>query len=231
MDIHAKALRCVPRPFWVRTVCVVFGLMVLTAGTTATIAKPSATLESAAPITVLFLGDSLTEGLNLPRGQAFPEVIGRLLETKGRPGVKIINGGISGSTSASGPGRLKWHLKSPDKAKILVLELGANDGLRGLDPQQLEKNLSTTIALAKDHQMAVLLCGMRLPPNYGQAYADQFASVFPRVAAASKASLIPFLLDGVAGNPALNLADGLHPNAEGYKIVAATVLKYLEPLL
>ena len=185
---------------------------------------------AAGQVRVLCLGDSLTEGYMLGKDQAWPALVEGALTQKGYK-VALINAGISGSTTASGASRLQWHLKGKDPAHILVLALGANDGLRGLDVAAAKKNLIATIRLAKQAKMSVLLAGMRIPPNYGAAYADSFHKIFGEIAAEENIPLLPFLLEGVGGEPSLNLPDGIHPNAKGYQIVAKTMLRALEPLL
>lgn len=175
--------------------------------------------------TILFLGDSLTEGYQLQKEEAFPALIEKELRKKD-PSVKVINGGVAGATSASGLKRLDWYLKSrPD---IMVLALGANDGLRGIKVEETEKNLSAAVKEAQKRNIKVILAGMMIPTNMGEDYRTKFKNVFPKVASTYKLPLIPFLLEGVAGVPKLNLPDGLHPNPAGYEIVAKTVLKYLE---
>lgn len=181
--------------------------------------------------TILFLGDSLTEGYNIPKESAYPAVVGQLFASNGYKNIKVINAGVSGSTTASATSRLRWHLRSKEKADILVLALGANDGLRGLDTNAMRKNLVQTIAVAKKEKMAVVLAGMKVPPNYGKDYSDRFEKTFADIAAAEGATLIPFLLEGVGGEPKYNLPDGIHPNVEGAKIIANTVYKILEPIL
>lgn len=181
--------------------------------------------------TILFLGDSITEGYNLPKEAAYPAVVGQTLANNGYKNIRIINAGVSGSTTASAPPRLRWHLRSKDKADILFLALGANDGLRGLDTKAMKKNLVETIAIAKKEKMTVMLAGMKMPPNYGKDYADRFEKTFAEIATEENVTLIPFLLEGVGGEPKFNLPDGIHPNVEGAKIIAKTVYKFLEPLL
>jgi acyl-CoA thioesterase I len=178
--------------------------------------------------TVLFIGDSLTEGYQLAKEDAYPAVIERSLKPK-YPGLKIINAGVSGATTASGPARMSWYLKS--KPDIIVLALGANDGLRGLDLSESEKNLSAIIERAQSQSIQVLLVGMKMPPNYGASYRQKFEKLFPQLAQKYKLPLVPFILEGVGGNPKLNLPDGIHPNVEGQKVMASIVQKYLEPLL
>lgn len=177
---------------------------------------------------ILFLGDSLTEGYNLPKEQAYPTLIEEILKKEGKQ-VICVNAGISGSTSASGLSRLKWHLKN--KPDILVLALGANDGLRGLAPQMTEKNLSDIIVEAQRQNIKILLAGIRIPRNMGRQYLKDFEAVYPRLAKQYNIPLIPFVLEGIAGNDSLNLPDRIHPNAEGHKIMAQTILKGLRGLL
>lgn len=179
--------------------------------------------------TILFLGDSLTEGLGLDERENFPSLIARRLEADGRADVEVVNAGVSGSTSASGLSRLQWFARSePD---LLVLALGANDGLRGLDVNEMKKNLAATIEFAQANGIAVALTGMLVPPNMGPDYTSAFAQVFPDLATQYDLPLLPFLLEGVAAVPELNQADGIHPNVEGAKIVAETVYEFLLPLL
>jgi acyl-CoA thioesterase-1 len=149
----------------------------------------------------------------------------------------VINAGISGSTTASGLGRLRWQLKAFEKylsekrPLVLILALGANDGLRGLDLDQTKSNLQSIIDLARKHKIKVLLAGMQIPPNYGADYAKKFKHIFTDLSKNPDVTLLPFLLEGVAANPQLNQAAGIHPNETGHKIIAATVRQYLEPLL
>jgi acyl-CoA thioesterase I len=190
-----------------------------------------ADLAMALPTTVLCLGDSLTEGYGLSKEEAWPAVLDGLIKAEGITDVSVINAGISGSTSASAVSRLKWHLKSLKKPAIVILELGPNDGLRGLDPRATESNLLNVIRLAKDNDLRVLLAGMQMPPNYGPKYTEEFKLVFPRLAKSQGLDLIPFFLEGVAAQSKLNLADGIHPNADGYKVIAKTVWRYLKPMV
>jgi acyl-CoA thioesterase I len=180
--------------------------------------------------TILFYGDSLTAGYGLDKEQAFPAIIERVINTA-EDKYKVINAGLSGETTAGGLSRLNWILKEP--VDIFVLELGANDGLRGLPLDQTENNLQTIIDRVKEQNpnVRVIIAGMMVPPNLGQQYTDEFKAIFPRLAKKNKASLIPFLLNGVAGKEDLNLTDGIHPNVEGHKIVADNVMMVLKPLL
>lgn len=185
-----------------------------------------APVKRTAPL-VIFLGDSLTAGYGLTPDRAFPALVGEALAREGRP-IRVVNAGVSGDTSAGGLRRIPWILSQ--KPDVVVLELGANDGLRGQDAD-LEKNLAGIIKAARATGARVLLLGMKLPPNYGAAYTRDFARIYPEVAQRFGVPLVPFLLEGVAGRPELNLADGLHPNAEGQKIVAENVLPKLRQLV
>jgi acyl-CoA thioesterase-1 len=178
---------------------------------------------------VLCLGDSLTEGYGVAPEQSYPSLLERRLRAAGHPEARVINAGISGSTSASAASRLRWQLAgAPD---VLILALGANDGLRGVDLAETRKNLDSAIALAREAGVRVVLAGMKLPPNYGPDYTSGFESLFPELARERDVALIPFLLDGVAAQPELNLPDGIHPNARGYERVVENVLPVLLPLL
>ena len=179
--------------------------------------------------TILFLGDSLTAGYGLDESQSFPSLVGHKLSAEGHGNIRILNGGVSGATSASGLSRLQWYLHSqPD---LMLLALGANDGLRGLSVAEMENNLRTTIELAQDNGMQVALAGMLIPPNLGPEYTEAFAAVFPTLAAEYNLPFLPFLLDGVAADPALNQSDGIHQTAAGTRIVAERVYQFLQPLL
>ncbi|PZR30444.1 MAG: arylesterase [Azospira oryzae] len=180
--------------------------------------------------TILFFGDSLTAGYGLSTEEAFPNLIEKQLLKKGKK-VKVVNAGLSGETSAGGLSRLDWILKQP--VEVFVLELGANDGLRGLPLDQTRNNLQAIIDKVKKKypQTKIVLAGMMVPPNMGKEYTTSFQKLFPELAKKNNATLIPFLLDGVAGDAKLNQADGIHPTAEGHTIVAGTILKVIEPLL
>ena len=186
-------------------------------------------ISAFAETTILMLGDSLTAGFGVEKEQAFPALVEKHLINNDFNEVKVINAGFSGSTTASALSRLRWYLRI--KPDILFLALGGNDGLRGLGIKEIEKNLAATIELAKQQGMAVVLAGMKIPPNYGDIYTRQFESVFPLLAKQYQIALIPFLLEGVGGEVDLNIADGIHPNSEGHKIVAKTVLQHLLPVL
>lgn len=189
-----------------------------------------ASCASAAPV-ILCLGDSLTEGYEIAPDAAYPALLEKKVREKFGAGASVINAGISGATSASGPARLKFQLKSPKRPTHMILALGANDGLRGLPVAAMKKNLEETIQIARENKIKVLLAGMKVPPNYGVAYAKSFEAVFGKIAKEQKVPLIPFLLDGVAAKPELNLPDGIHPNPKGHLILVETVWKKLEPML
>ena len=170
---------------------------------------------------ILFLGDSLTAGLGVEQEEAYPFLLGGMLRKDDIKDIRVINGGLSGSTSASAVARLKWYARV--KPSLLFLALGANDGLRGLTLEEMEKNLDEVILSAQAKGMSVILAGMELPPNYGDVYTGAFRKVYTDLATRHQVPLIPFLLEGVGGVPALNQADGIHPNAEGHRRIAQHV--------
>jgi acyl-CoA thioesterase-1 len=190
-------------------------------------AEPAARPATPEAPTVIFLGDSLTAGLGVPESGAFPAIVGRQLAEAGLP-VKVVNAGVSGDTTTGGLERLDWMLAQ--EPEVLVVGLGANDGLRGASPARIEANLDRIVERARSRGTKVLLLGMRLPPSYGE-YAERFAAVYPRVAARHEVPLVPFLLRGVGGRAALNQADGIHPTAAGHAILADNVRPALERLL
>jgi len=176
----------------------------------------------------VFLGDSLTAGLGVSPTEAYPALIQGRLRAAGDLH-EVVNAGVSGDTSAGGLRRLDWSMKG--KVDVLVLALGANDGLRGLPVADLESNLAAIIERARSRGAAVLLAGMEAPPNFGATYTLQFRAVYPRLAQKYRVPLIPFFLAGVAGVPELNQADGIHPNAQGHRMIADLVWQQLEGLL
>lgn len=181
---------------------------------------------TAAEPTILFIGTSLTAGYGLDPTAAFPAVIGRMLDSAGRP-AKIINAGISGETSAGARTRIDWVLRQP--ADVIVLETGANDGLRGLSVAAARENIQEILDRVRGTQPSarVLLVQMEAPPNLGDAYTAGFRAIYPELAKRNRVELVPFLLDGVAGVPSLNQDDGIHPNRAGARIVARNIYESL----
>ena len=179
---------------------------------------------------VLFLGDSITAGYGLDISQAYPALIQQKIDAQRWP-FKVVNAGQSGDTTAGGLNRIDWLLRS--RIDVLVLELGANDGLRGVPADTIQKNLQAIIDRLKTKYPAakIIIAGMKVPPNMGNSYRKEFESVFLSVAKKNNAPLIPFVLEGVGGVRDLNLPDGMHPTARGQQIVAANVWKVLEPVL
>ncbi|HTM04833.1 MAG TPA: arylesterase [Vicinamibacterales bacterium] len=203
----------------------------LSLATTATVAKgadaPAQAGIRALP-RIVFLGDSLTAGYGIEKNQAVPALVQKRLTAEGYH-YDVVNAGVSGDTSEGGVTRLNWSLQGD--VAVLVIELGGNDGLRGLPPSRTRGNLEKIIQTAKARHIAVLLTGMEAPPNYGEAYTSEFRQVFRDVAREQKVAFMPFYLEGIAGNPRLNISDGIHPNPQGARIVADNVWRYLEPLL
>ncbi len=194
---------------------------------TQTVAEVAKT-DSASKKIVLFFGDSLTAGYGLDDpADAFPGVISRRVDSLKLP-YKVINAGLSGETTAGGNGRINWLLKQ--KIDVFVLELGANDGLRGIPVSETAKNLQSIVDKVKGKypDAKLILLGMQVPPNMGADYTNKFKSVFPALAAKNKMELVPFLLQGVAGIPSLNQGDGIHPTVQGAKIVADNVWTVLK---
>jgi acyl-CoA thioesterase-1 len=182
----------------------------------------------AAERVLVILGDSLTAGLGVAREEAYPALLEARLRRDGLA-YRVVNAGVSGDTSAGGLRRVDWVLRArPD---LVVVALGANDGLRAQPVQALRDNLTAIVTRLRAAGARVLLAGMRLPPNYGADYTAAFAGAFPAVARATSVPLLPFLLDGVAGDPALNQADGIHPNASGHRVMAETLWRALRPHL
>lgn len=179
---------------------------------------------------VVFFGDSLTAGFGLDPAQAFPALIQEKIKSRGW-GFQVINAGVSGETTAGGLRRVDWILQRP--IDVFVLELGANDGLRGQPVEQAKQNLQAIMdkVRGKYPTARIVLVGMQIPANLGRAYTAQFRDIFPELAKKNRLPLIPFLLEGVGGIPALNLPDGIHPAPAGHKIVAENVWKVLEPVL
>jgi acyl-CoA thioesterase-1 len=191
----------------------------------AAIASPLA----AKPV-ILSVGDSLTFGLGVPADKTWPALLEAKLKADGYPGVKVINAGSSGATTAFGVSTLKFHLKR-GKPDLIIYALGANDGLRGIDPATTQKNLSTAMELIQAQGVKVLLLGMKAPPNYGEKFPKDFESSFVKVKDKYKPAFVPFFLEGVAGKPELNQADGIHPNEKGYEQVLSLIYPKVKELL
>ena len=177
---------------------------------------------------VVVLGDSLTAGLGLSATDAFPAILQRKIDDARLP-FEVVNAGVSGDTSAGGLRRLDWSLQ--DGARVLIVALGANDGLRGLPVAEMKRNLAKIIETAQSKKLVVVLAGMEAPPNYGSEYSVSFRQVYLDLAKQYNVRFVPFLLDKVAGQPSLNQADGIHPNLRGAAIVADTVWAALKPEL
>lgn len=178
---------------------------------------------------LVVLGDSLTAGFGLAKSQAFPARLDAALKAQGLD-VDVVDAGVSGDTTAGGLARLDWAIGAPPPAYAIV-ELGANDGLRGLPPAAMEANLDAIIARLKARGVRVLLAGMRAPPNFGRDYARAFEAVYERLADKHDVPLYPFFLDGVAAEPALNQPDGLHPNAKGVDAIVERIVPYVRKLI
>ena len=180
------------------------------------------------PVKIVVLGDSLSAGLGLPGAAAFPARLQNALRDKGID-ADITNAGVSGDTSSGGRGRLDWSV--PDGTDAVIVELGANDALRGIDPAITRGALSDIVGRLKARKIAVFLCGMLAPPNYGSDYAKKFNAIYPDLAKAFDVPLYPFFLDGVAADATLNQADGLHPTAEGVDVIVKKILPMVQAFL
>ncbi|MGY3354573.1 acyl-CoA thioesterase-1 [Bradyrhizobium sp. GM0.4] len=192
-----------------------------------TVANP-AWAEAAKPIKLVVLGDSLSAGLGLPAQEAFPTKLQKALQDKGIE-VGMTNAGVSGDTSSGGRDRLDWSV--PDGTDGVIIELGANDALRGIDPDLTRTALTEIVQRLKARKIAVMLCGMLAPPNYGADYAARFNSIYPDLAKKFGVPLYPFFLDGVAADAKLNQADGIHPTAAGVDIIVKNILPTVEAFL
>jgi len=181
-----------------------------------------------APARLLVLGDSLAAGYGLPEDDAFPIRLEQALRDGGRA-VEVVNGGVSGDTTAGGKARLDWLLA--DRPDAVIVELGGNDGLRGLDPAETYRNLDAILERLRAEGIPTLLAGMLAPPNLGRDYGDEFRAVFARLADEHEVAFYPFFLDGVAADPALNQPDGIHPNAAGVATIVERILPAVESLL
>jgi acyl-CoA thioesterase-1 len=182
----------------------------------------------AEPFKIVGFGDSLMAGYGLNPGESFPEKLEKALRNNGHD-VVITNAGVSGDTTSGGLSRLDWSV--PDGTQLVILELGANDMLRGIDPALVEQNLDKMLARLQERKIEVLLAGMVAAPNLGHAYGEQFGTIYPRLAEKYRVRLYPFFLDGVAGDPKLLLEDGMHPTAEGIDRMVAKALPTVEKAL
>jgi acyl-CoA thioesterase I len=188
----------------------------------------ASTAIGAKPIKMVVLGDSLSAGFGLAGSDAFPAKLQKALKAKGIP-VEMVNAGVSGDTSSGGRDRLDWSV--PEGTRAVIVELGANDALRGTDPAVTRAALSDIVTRLKARGIAVLLCGMLAPPNYGNDFAARFNAIYPDIAKSSGVPLYPFFLEGVAADARLNQADGMHPTAEGVEIIVNNILPTVEALL
>jgi acyl-CoA thioesterase I len=213
--------RCVKmtKPFTVAVIC--FCLLSAACGQDEPAGAP---VETRYAGTIVAMGNSLTEGLGLPEEKAYPALLEKVLRDKGYD-YRVVNAGISGETSSGARFRVDWVLRM--KPDIVILETGANDGLRGLDPELVRRNIREMVAAFRGEGVAVVLAGMKMVPNLGPAYTRKFADVYTDVGADGDVILVPFFLDGVAGVAKMNQADGIHPNADGYAKVVENVLPYV----
>ncbi len=181
-----------------------------------------------AVVQIVVLGDSLTAGYGLPPGAGFPAQLQRQLEARGHA-VNIVDAGVSGDTSSGGLARLEWSV--PARSDAVIVQLGANDSLRGIDPAITRAALEEIVVRLKQRNQAVLMAGMLAPPNMGDEYGDRFNAIYPEIAEKHKVRLYPFFLDGVAGNLALNLADGIHPTEAGIAVIVKRIMPDVEALI
>jgi acyl-CoA thioesterase I len=203
-------------------------LLVLTLCLWPPLLSPANTQTKDSEPLLIFLGDSLTEGYGVKKEAAFPALIEEKIRQSGKKW-RLLNMGVSGSTSASAEGRMRWALRL--KPEIVFLALGANDGLRGVKPSVTSQNLKKAVALAKEKQVKVFLAGMEMPPNYGKSFRDEFRAAFSTVAKEENLPFLPFLLEGVGGVPKYNLEDGIHPNEMGHRKIADLVFSFLKDKL
>ncbi len=180
------------------------------------------------PVKIVVLGDSLSAGFGLPVGDAFPAKLAQALKAKG-VAANVANAGVSGDTASGGLGRLDWSV--PEGSEAVILELGANDALRGVDPKVTKAALDTILNKLKARHIAVLLAGMKAPRNMGHDYVQDFDALYPTLASTHSVVFYPFFLDGVAGDPKLNQADGLHPTAAGIDVIVARILPQVDELI
>ena len=203
----------------------VWGVALMTVATA--LAQTQAAAE-AKPIKMVVLGDSLSAGLGLSASAAFPQRLQKSLKSKGMT-VDMINAGVSGDTSSGGRDRLDWSV--PEGTEAVIVELGANDALRGTDPAVTRAALSDILTRLKARKIAVLLCGMYAPPNYGSDYSARFNAIYPDLARSFGVPLYPFFLEGIAADASLNQADGMHPTAEGVDVIVKNILPTVQAFL
>ncbi len=205
-----------------------FGLMATIICLTLFLQPVTSARAQTAPVLIVALGDSLTAGYNLALENAFPVKLEAALRKRGHD-VRIHNAGVSGDTSSGALSRLDWAL--PEKTDGVIVELGANDALRGTDPETTRKGLAQLLSRLEERKLDVLLAGMLAPPNMGREFADAFNAIYPDLARQRDALLYPFFLDGVAANPELNLGDGMHPNAKGVDVIVERIVPFVEKLI
>ncbi|HXO71907.1 MAG TPA: arylesterase [Bradyrhizobium sp.] len=212
-----------PRPIFAHLLVLGLALMVGGMASAQTLA-----VAPAKPIKMVVLGDSLSAGLGLPASAAFPARLQKALASKGIE-VDMINAGVSGDTASGGRDRLDWSV--PEGTEAVIVELGANDALRGVDPKVTRSALTEILTRLKARGIAVLLCGMYAPPNYGSDYSARFNAIYPELAKSFGVPLYPFFLEGVASDAKLNQADGIHPTAEGVDTIVRNILPTVEAFL
>ena len=222
---YGTSTGAVERRSWISAHMLVLGIVMMMAGTAFAQTQAAANPK---PIKVVVLGDSLSAGLGLQASEAFPQRLEKALRSKGLA-VDIINAGVSGDTSSGGRDRLDWSV--PEGTEAVILELGANDALRGTDPAVTRTALTEIVTRLKARGIAVMLCGMLAPPNYGADFAARFNTIYPDIAKSSGVPLYPFFLEGVAADAKLNQADGMHPTAEGVDIIVKNILPTVEAFL
>jgi acyl-CoA thioesterase I len=206
----------------------VIGIGLIVAGVIAISALPPQARAAERPVNIVAFGDSLTAGFGLAAGEAFPAQLQRALEAKGVAAI-VANAGVSGDTSSAGLSRLDWSV--PEGTDAVILELGANDALRGVDPAITRKAIDVILRRFQERKIPVLLCGMLAPPNLGAEFGRAFNAIYPDLAAQSDAILYPFFLAGVAADPKLNQHDGMHPTADGVAVIVARILPQVEELI
>lgn len=204
------------------------GLMMVFVATLMFFAASIVSAQEAEPVRIVTFGDSLTAGYQLPSGQGFSDQLGALLKEQGLH-VEVNNAGVSGDTTSSGLARLDWSI--PDGTDLVILELGANDALQGLPVDQAKANLEAMLKRLKERKIAVLLAGMKAPPNMGEAYVARFDAIYPALAEQYDVPLYPFFLDGVAAQSELNLADGIHPNEKGIAVIVKKIAPFVADIV